>query len=285
MPALPLLGREPANRLLAEAAALVARQKSPPTLVVFQVGEDAAAVAYVRSTTRTAAKAGVVVQARVLPAGTSYAALRDAAVSSAQEPGVVAVQVQNPLPEGRSLAELCRALPPTHDVEGLHPENQGLLFQGKPRSVPCTAHAVVRLLDHYEIPLAGRRVVVLGRSLAVGRPAALLCLHRDATVTLCHTKTKNLADEVRRGEIVIAAAGVPELVQADWIAPGAVVVDVGYHVLADGRTVGDVEASASLHASAFAPVPGGVGPLTVAELLLAVARAGGEGAAAPQRIH
>jgi methylenetetrahydrofolate dehydrogenase (NADP+)/methenyltetrahydrofolate cyclohydrolase len=270
MPATLLLGKDPAAALLADCQARAARLAAPPTLAILHVGEDPAALAYVRSAVRSGARAGVAVRATALPPGAGFAGLLAAARAAAADPSVTAIQVQNPIPEGKSLIELMESLPPEKDAEGMHPCNQGLLFQGRGRFVPCTAQAVIRLLRHHGIPLRGRRALVLGRSLAVGRPAALLLLQEDATVTLCHTKTRDLGAEIARAEVVVAAAGVPELVRAEWFAPGAVVVDVGYHVLADGRIAGDVEAVARERVAAIAPVPGGVGPLTVAELLASV---------------
>jgi methylenetetrahydrofolate dehydrogenase (NADP+)/methenyltetrahydrofolate cyclohydrolase len=177
------------------------------------------------------------------------------------------VQVLKPLPPGVRAWELLRGVPADKDVEGVGPENQGLLFMGSPRHVPCTAHAALMLLDHHRIEVAGMHAVVVGRSDTVGRPVAALLIQRDATVVVCHTRTRDLAAEVVRADLVMACAGRPELVRAEWIADGAVVVDIGYHVREDGQVVGDVEAAAVDRAGALSPVRGGVGPLTVTMLM------------------
>jgi len=161
-----------------------------------------------------------------------------------------------------------RALDPDKDVDGLHPVSLGLLAQGKPGFVPCTPSGCMRLLREVGAELSGARGVVVGRSLLVGKPIALLLANANATVTLCHSRTRELADEVRRADIVVAAVGRPELVRGDWIKPGAIVLDVGMNRMPDGKLLGDVEfAAAAERARAITPVPGGVGPMTIACLL------------------
>ena len=163
---------------------------------------------------------------------------------------------------------MLRALDPAKDVDGLHPMNLGLLAQGKPSFVPCTPSGCMRLLSEVGAELAGARAVVIGRSLLVGKPIALLLANANATVTMCHSRTRDLADEVRRADIVVAAVGRAELVRGDWIKPGAVVLDVGMNRMPDGKLLGDVElAAAAARARAITPVPGGVGPMTIACLL------------------
>ncbi|MCE7871482.1 bifunctional 5,10-methylene-tetrahydrofolate dehydrogenase/5,10-methylene-tetrahydrofolate cyclohydrolase [bacterium CPR1] len=165
-------------------------------------------------------------------------------------------------------------IPPEKDVDGLHPVNLGRLLAGNPLFVPATAAACVELLHHHEIPIAGKRVVIVGRSLVVGKPLALLMLAEDATVTLCHSRTRDLAYETRQAEILIVAAGQPELVTASMVTPGAVVLDVGTNVGPDGRVVGDVEqAGVNLVASALLPSKGGLGSVTTALLLWQVVEA------------
>ncbi|MAE67148.1 MAG: bifunctional methylenetetrahydrofolate dehydrogenase/methenyltetrahydrofolate cyclohydrolase [Phycisphaeraceae bacterium] len=262
-----LTGKEPAAALASGLKEAVARLHRPPHLAVVRAGDDPASARYVRGIARRAEKAGIEVGVRALDATATYAEFVAATEAAGNDPAVDAVQVQKPVPEGRHTSEVVERISATKDVEGIHPENQGLLLLGRPRYIPCTAAAVVRLLQHHGVPLAGKNAVVVGRSDILGKPLATLLLGLHATVTVCHTRTANLADEVARADLVIAAAGSPELVRAEWIAEGAVVVDVGHHVLDDGRTVGDVQSGAETRASAITPVPGGVGPLTVIELL------------------
>jgi methylenetetrahydrofolate dehydrogenase (NADP+)/methenyltetrahydrofolate cyclohydrolase len=172
------------------------------------------------------------------------------------------------LPPGLDAAATIAALPPHKDVDGLHPVNQGALLAGQPGLRPCTPLGVMRLLDETGVTLAGAHAVVVGRSLLVGKPVALLLLERHATVVMCHSRTRDLAGEVGRADVVVAAAGRPELVRGAWIRPGAVVIDVGINRAADGSLIGDVEFEAARQRAAFiTPVPGGVGPMTVAMLL------------------
>jgi len=160
------------------------------------------------------------------------------------------------------------AIDPRKDVDGLHPDNLGRLAQARPRFIPATPKGCMRLLAEVGAELAGARAVVIGRSLLVGKPIALLLANANATVTLCHSRTRDLADEVRRADIVVAAVGRPEMVRGAWIKPGAIVLDVGINRTAEGTLVGDVEfAAAAERARAITPVPGGVGPMTIACLL------------------
>jgi len=159
------------------------------------------------------------------------------------------------------------ALDPAKDVDGLHPTSLGLLARGRPSFVPCTPSGCMRLLAEAGTELAGARAVVIGRSLLVGKPIALLLASASATVTLCHSRTRDLADEVRRADVVVAAVGRPEMVRGDWIRPGAVVIDVGINRTAAGKLIGDVDPAAAERARAITPVPGGVGPMTIACLL------------------
>jgi methylenetetrahydrofolate dehydrogenase (NADP+)/methenyltetrahydrofolate cyclohydrolase len=180
--------------------------------------------------------------------------------------GIHGIQIQTPLPPQVPFGPLLAALAPSKDLDGVHPFNAGCLAQGNPSIIPATPRAGMEILLRYRVPLTGARAVVVGRSPTVGRPMALLLLQRDATVTVCHTKTTNLGDIVRQAEIVAVAAGRPGLVTADMIRPGASVVDFGTNVV-DGKTVGDVDPAAADRAGLFTPVPGGVGPITTAMLL------------------
>jgi methylenetetrahydrofolate dehydrogenase (NADP+)/methenyltetrahydrofolate cyclohydrolase len=197
------------------------------------------------------------------------------------DPTVDGILVQLPLPDHIRAEAAIAAVDPAKDVDGFHPLNAGRLAAGQPGLVPCTPRGVMHLLAESGVKLAGARALVLGRSQIVGRPMAQLLLGADCTVTIAHSRTRDLPAECRRAEILIAAAGKPEMVRGDWVAPGAVVIDVGINRLADGRLVGDVAfTEAAAHAGAITPVPGGVGPMTIACLLentleAALARRGG----------
>jgi methylenetetrahydrofolate dehydrogenase (NADP+)/methenyltetrahydrofolate cyclohydrolase len=231
-----------------------------------------------------------------LPSGAPPEALLDAVRAANADPSVDGLLVQMPLEPGHDPTRVVDLLDPGKDVDGLHPENVGLLHQGRPRFVPCTPAGVLALLDHYGVALTGRRAVILGRSALVGRPLAALLTARDATVTVCHSRTRDLAAVSREAEILVAAIGRPGLVTADFVQPGATVVDVGVNRIeslerapenlrsserivreigAKGRAlVGDVDFDGvSPVAARITPVPGGVGPLTVAMLIHNTVRA------------
>ncbi|MCS6853972.1 MAG: bifunctional methylenetetrahydrofolate dehydrogenase/methenyltetrahydrofolate cyclohydrolase FolD [Elioraea sp.] len=239
-----------------------------PSLAVVIVGEDPASRLYVRNKTRAAAEAGFREQTIALSADTSEAALLSVVRRLNDDPGVDGILVQLPLPPQIRAQAVIEAIDPAKDVDGFHPLNAGRLAIGKPGLVPCTPKGVLTMLREAGIPVAGARAVVLGRSTIVGRPMAALLTLADATVTLAHSRTRNLVAECRRAEILIAAVGRAELVRGDWVAPGAAVIDVGINRTVDGRLVGDVAfAEVVPHAGWISPVPGGVGPMTIASLL------------------
>jgi methylenetetrahydrofolate dehydrogenase (NADP+)/methenyltetrahydrofolate cyclohydrolase len=278
MPARLLDGRALAARVRAEVAARVATRPRAPGLVVVLVGDDPASAVYVRSKDRAAREAGIAARTIRLPAATTEPALLAEISALNDDPMVDGILVQLPLPQGLRTEAVLDAIDPAKDVDGLTPTNAGLLASGRHGLVPCTPKGVMRLLG--DTPLAGARAVVLGRSVLVGRPAAALLTGADATVTLAHSRTRDLVALCRRADVLVAAIGRPEMVRGDWIAPGVTVIDVGINRLADGRLVGDVayDEAASV-AGAITPVPGGVGPMTIACLLentleAAVARAG-----------
>jgi len=270
-------GKAVAARVRAEVAGAAAGLRArgvAPTLAVVLVGDDPASAVYVRSKTRAAREAGVDVRDHKLPATTTQAELEALIAGLNADPIVDGILVQLPLPAPLDADAVIRALDPDKDVDGLHPISLGLLAQGKPGFVPCTPSGCMRLLREVGAELSGARAVVIGRSLLVGKPIALLLANASATVTLCHSRTRELADEVRRADVVVAAVGRPEMVRGDWIRPGAVVLDVGINRTADGKLVGDVEfAAAAARARAITPVPGGVGPMTIACLLENTVRA------------
>lgn len=249
-----------------------------PGLRVVLVGEDPASQVYVKNKDRAATKAGFEVATHRLPATTPQAELLALIDELNADPAVHGILVQLPLPKGLDADEVVRRLDPDKDVDGLHPANVAALQMGQPGLVPCTPAGCIELLDRAGVEIAGKRAVVLGRSLLVGKPVAALLLARNATVTIAHSRTANLPEVCREAEILVPAVGRPELVQGDWIRPGAAVLDVGINRLDDGRLVGDVDfAAAQGRAGWITPVPGGVGPMTIAMLLRNTAWAAGRG--------
>ncbi|RXZ44126.1 bifunctional methylenetetrahydrofolate dehydrogenase/methenyltetrahydrofolate cyclohydrolase FolD [Crenobacter cavernae] len=239
-----------------------------PTLAVVLVGDDAASAVYVRNKKRACATAGIRSLAYDLPTATTQEdllALIDELNANAEVDGIL---VQLPLPEHIDPQSVIERIDPHKDVDGFHPYNMGRLATKMPLMRPCTPKGVMTLLEHYGIDPKGQKVVIVGASNIVGRPQALEMLLARATVTICHSATRNLAAEVAAADIVVAAVGKPGFVKGEWIKPGAVVIDVGINRLADGTLCGDVEfEAASERASYITPVPGGVGPMTVATLL------------------
>jgi methylenetetrahydrofolate dehydrogenase (NADP+) / methenyltetrahydrofolate cyclohydrolase len=272
---LNLSGAECAGALREETRGLVGGRVV--RLVVVVATDDEGTAWYVRSLGRAAAKVGI--ECETVQLDPEVAAIREKLAEASASDEVHGIILQTPLPPGARANELGRLIAPHKDVDGANPESLGTLVAGlrdrdRPAFVPATAEAVVRLLDAHGVALAGRRVAVVGRSTVVGKPLAHLLLDRDATVTVCHSKTPDLAAVTRGANIVVAAAGRAGLVTADHLAPGAVVVDVGTNPTPDGGLVGDVDAeSVRGVAGALSPVPGGVGPVTTALLLRNTARA------------
>ncbi|WP_114375397.1 bifunctional methylenetetrahydrofolate dehydrogenase/methenyltetrahydrofolate cyclohydrolase FolD [Elioraea thermophila] len=281
MTAVVLDGRALAARVRARVREEARAAGVVPSLAVVIVGEDPASRLYVRNKTRAAAEAGFREQTIALSADTSEAALLSVVRRLNDDPGVDGILVQLPLPPQIRPQAVIEAIDPAKDVDGFHPLNAGRLAIGKPALVPCTPKGVMTMLREAGVPVAGARALVLGRSTIVGRPMAALLTLADATVTLAHSRTRDLATECRRAEILIAAVGRAELVRGDWVAPGAAVIDVGINRTGEGRLVGDVAFAEALpRAGWISPVPGGVGPMTIASLLentlaAALARRGG----------
>jgi methylenetetrahydrofolate dehydrogenase (NADP+)/methenyltetrahydrofolate cyclohydrolase len=239
----------------------------PPCLCVVLVGEDPASQAYVRGKDKAARACGIESRQIRLPATTSEAELLKLIDELNRDRGVHGLLVQLPLPDAIDPARIALAIDPAKDVDGLHPLNAGRLLANEPAPVPCTPKGCLYVLDHHGIPIEGANAVVIGRSEIVGKPVSLLLLHRNATVTICHSRTRDLPDIARRADILVAALGKPKFVQGDWIKPGAAVIDVGVNRV-DGKLIGDVDfAAANGRAGLLTPVPGGVGLLTVAMLL------------------
>ncbi|RXT46506.1 bifunctional methylenetetrahydrofolate dehydrogenase/methenyltetrahydrofolate cyclohydrolase [Bosea sp. Tri-44] len=251
-----------------EVAALKAAGKPSPGLHVVLVGEDPASKVYVASKEKLAAEIGMNSIAHRLPAETTEAALLAKIAELNSDDGVDGILVQLPLPKHIDTGRIIDAIDPAKDVDGLHPINAGLLAGGKNGLVPCTPLGCMLLLKQTLPSLSGLEAVVVGRSELVGRPVAQLLLQADCTVTIAHSRTRDLAAVVKRADIVVAAVGRPRMVKGDWLKPGATVIDVGINRMPDGKLAGDVDyAEAAQVAGAITPVPGGVGPMTIACLL------------------
>jgi methylenetetrahydrofolate dehydrogenase (NADP+)/methenyltetrahydrofolate cyclohydrolase len=280
MTARKLDGKELAKVMRAEVAAKIAERtragKPLPGLAAVIVGENPASHVYVRNKHKACAEAGLASWVHTLPESTTQEQLLDLVASLNIDPAVHGILVQLPLPKQIDEDAVIRAIDPAKDVDCFHPMNLGLLAAGHPRYYPCTPHGVIQLLNRNGIDTAGKEIVIVGRSNIVGKPLALMLAQKrtaanpvagDATVTIAHTRTKNLAEVCRRAEILIAAAGSPRFITSDMVAPGAAVVDVGTNSV-DGKLVGDVHESVAEVAGWLSPVPGGVGPMTITMLLV-----------------
>jgi len=267
-----LEGRPVAAKVLAEVkagvVALTVRTGVQPTLAVGLVGEEPASQIYVRNKKRAADEVGIASRDFLFPAGCSQAELTETIRKINADPSVHGILLQLPLPKGLDENEAVNAIAPAKDADGLHPVSLGNLLAGKPSMVPCTPGGCIEILDHYGIPLEGAEAVVVGRSRLVGKPLAQLLLARNATVTMCHTRTRDLAAHCRRADILCVAAGRPRFITGDMVKEGAVVIDVGVNRLDTGKLAGDGDfESVSKRARAITPVPGGVGLMTVAMLM------------------
>jgi methylenetetrahydrofolate dehydrogenase (NADP+)/methenyltetrahydrofolate cyclohydrolase len=267
-----LEGRPVAAKVLAEVkagvAALAARTGVHPTLAVVLVGEDPASQIYVRNKKRAADEVGIASRDFLFPGGCSQGELVDTIQKINADPSIHGILLQLPLPKGLDENEAVNAIAPAKDADGLHPVSLGNLLAGKPSMVPCTPGGCIEILDHYGISIEGAEAVMVGRSRLVGKPLAQLLLARNATVTMCHTRTRDLAEHCRRAEILCVAAGRPRFITGDMVKEGAVVIDVGVNRLETGKLTGDVDFdAASKRARAITPVPGGVGLMTVAMLM------------------
>ncbi len=258
------------DALRAELAAGVSAGRPRPGLATVIVGDDPASQVYVRNKRRACEKVGLTNHHHELSAVAGQTALLKLLAALNADPTVHGILVQLPLPRGGDYDEnaVLAAIAPEKDADGFHPLNQGALLQGRPAPVPCTPRGVMHLLAGAGVELAGRHAVVVGRSNIVGKPVALLLLREHATVTICHSRTRDLAAVVGTADVLVAAVGAPRLVKGSWVKPGAVVVDVGVNRLPDGSLCGDVEfEAAAARAAWITPVPGGVGPMTIAMLL------------------
>ncbi len=239
-----------------------------PGLAVVLVGEDPASRVYVSMKEKACAATGIFSAEHKLPVETSEQELLALIDKLNNDSMIDGILVQLPLPDHIDEGKVLEAILPTKDVDGFHPYNVGRLVTGNPLFQPCTPYGVMKMLEAEGVDLSGKEVVVVGRSNIVGKPVALMCLAEHATVTICHSRTKGLADKVRQADVVIAAVGRPEMIKGDWIKPGAIVIDVGVNRVGEKKLVGDVDfIGASANAAAITPVPGGVGPMTISMLL------------------
>jgi methylenetetrahydrofolate dehydrogenase (NADP+)/methenyltetrahydrofolate cyclohydrolase len=271
MAATPMDGAALAARVRAELKTEVAALGGVGLATVL-VGEDAASQIYIRLKHKAADEVGITAVDRRLSEDTAAEDLLALIGDLNADDSVDGILVQTPLPAHIDEARVMRAIEPTKDVDGLHPFNAGQLFFGRPTLVPATPLGIMRILDEYRIPLTGSRAVVVGRSLIVGRPVALLLLHANATVTICHSRTEDLARETLAADILVAGVGQPAVITADMVKLGAAVVDVGINRTEAG-IVGDVDPSVADVAAFLTPVPGGVGPMTIASVLANAVRA------------
>lgn len=280
MTARKLDGRALADSMRAEIAAQVADRiqagKRPPGLAAVLVGENPASQVYVRNKHRACQAAGFASWVHTLPGSTSQSELLNLVEQLNADPAVHGILVQLPLPKHINEDAVIQGIRPIKDVDCFHPENVGRMAAGHPRFYPCTPHGVIHLVRRNGIEFSGKEVVVVGRSNIVGKPLALMLMQKptpanpaggDATVTVAHTRTRNLAAVCRRAEILVAAAGVPGVITPDMVTPGTVVVDVGTNSV-NGKLVGDVHPAVATVAAAISPVPGGVGPMTITMLLV-----------------
>jgi methylenetetrahydrofolate dehydrogenase (NADP+)/methenyltetrahydrofolate cyclohydrolase len=269
-------GKKLAETMQAEIAAgvqrLVADKGVRPGLAAVLVGENPASAIYVRNKRKACEKAGMASWPHALPKETTQAELLGLLARLNADPQVHGILVQLPLPKQIEEAAIVRAVTPLKDVDGFGPENLGLLTTGSPRYLPCTPAGVQQILVRNNIPLEGRHVVIVGRSNIVGKPLALILMQKakgaDATVTVCHSRTKDIAALTRQADVVVVAIGQAHFLKADMVRPGTAVVDVGINRLPDGKLAGDVDFTAVERvASAITPVPGGIGPMTITMLL------------------
>jgi methylenetetrahydrofolate dehydrogenase (NADP+)/methenyltetrahydrofolate cyclohydrolase len=273
-----LSGRELAKTIRAAAAAEaaeLAHAGRQPRLAVVTANDDGGSAAYVRSIANAAAREGIACDVSRTTTAAGIAAML---AQLADDPEVHGVMLQTPLPHGANLAGLATVIPAAKDVDGASPDSLGRLVAGLPAFAPATAEAVLALLDHYQVELLGRHAVVVGRSVVVGKPVAHLLLDRHATVTICHSRTVDLAAITRQADVLVAAVGRAALIGPGHVSPGTTVIDVGTNATPDGGLAGDVDpAVAAIDGVALTPVPGGVGPVTTALLLRHVVAAAAAG--------
>jgi methylenetetrahydrofolate dehydrogenase (NADP+)/methenyltetrahydrofolate cyclohydrolase len=266
------LAKKIQTRLQAEIREKSPQKNRPPGLAVLMVGDNPASAVYVRNKEKACQRIGIASYGKHFPTDTTQAELEEVIAQLNQDPKVDGILVQLPLPAHFDSVALLHKIAPEKDADGLHPSNLGKLVRGEPGLRSCTPAGVMEIFQEYDIPLAGKKAVVVGRSILVGKPLALMLLEQNSTVTIAHSRTINLPEVTREADILIAAVGKPEMITADMVKPDAVVIDVGINRLptedGKGRLVGDVAYEQVRDiASYITPVPGGVGPMTVAMLL------------------
>jgi methylenetetrahydrofolate dehydrogenase (NADP+)/methenyltetrahydrofolate cyclohydrolase len=265
-------GKKVSEHIRAEIAEGVEKLKAEtgitPGLAAVLVGEDPASEIYVRNKRKACADAGMYSEEHKLPAETTEQELLNLVDRLNNDLNIHGILVQLPLPDHINEAKILRAVTPLKDVDGFHPYNVGLLVEGNPSFISCTPHGIIKMLEFYNIDIAGKQAVIVGRSNIVGKPVSMLLLHRHATVTICHSHTKPLDEVTRRADILVAAIGRANFITADMVKEGAVVIDVGINRNEEGKLTGDVDFEAVKDkASYITPVPGGVGPMTISMLL------------------
>jgi len=262
------MGAEIKAELRSEVNHYLQVQGRPPGLVIVLVGADAASGVYSKAILRIANEVGVNARLEQLPALTSPDELRSLLLQLNNDRAVNGILVQMPLPAHLSQRMVADTITPSKDIDGISPRSAGDLFLGLPSFLPSTAAAVMEILERIQAPLEGKRAVIVGRSNVVGKPLTMMLLQKNATVTVCHSRTANLPDFTRQADVLVIAVGRPNMITADMVHPGALVIDVGINALANGSIVGDIDfASVQQVASALTPTPGGVGPLTNIMLL------------------
>ena len=261
------LSQQIRGELAEEVRKLAEAGRRPPCLAVVLVGDNPASASYIKGKRRACARVGMQSVERDLPASAGEADVLALVDELNRDDSIDGILVQLPLPDGVSATAVARAVDPAKDVDGLHPMNSGRLLQGVPGLYPCTPVGIIEVLDRHEIPIEGAHAVVVGRSEIVGKPVSLLLLHRHATVTICHSRTRDLPGVCREADILVAAVGRARMIQPDWVKPGAAVIDVGVNEV-DGKLVGDVDFDGVQGiAGLVTPPRGGVGPMTITMLL------------------
>ncbi|HEY7534873.1 MAG TPA: bifunctional methylenetetrahydrofolate dehydrogenase/methenyltetrahydrofolate cyclohydrolase FolD [Thermodesulfobacteriota bacterium] len=265
-------GKKVAEQVRSEVTEEVVKLKKEtgivPGLAAVLVGDNPASQIYVKNKRKACDEAGIYSEEYRLPQETAEKDLLSLIEKLNQDENIHGILVQLPLPKQINETKILRTVSPLKDIDGFHPENVGLLVEGTPRFIPCTPYGVIKLLDHYGIEIEGKEAIVVGRSNIVGKPVSLLLLHRHATVTICHSRTRQLKEVTSRADILVAALGRARLITKDMVKEGAVVIDVGINRLLDGKLAGDVDFENVYDKVSFiTPVPGGVGPMTIAMLL------------------
>ena len=265
-------GKEVSQHIRKEVANEVLKLKEErgitPGLAAVLVGDNPASQIYVRNKRKACEEAGIYSEEYRLAEETTEEELLSLIIKLNEDKRIHGILVQLPLPKQINETKILRAVSPFKDIDGFHPENVGFLVEGNPRFIPCTPHGIIKLLDYYRIEIQGKEAVVVGRSNIVGKPVSLLLLHRHATVTICHSRTRPLEEVTRRVDILVAAMGRAKFITGNMVKEGVAVIDVGINRLDDGKLVGDVDfESVREKASYITPVPGGVGPMTIAMLL------------------